>query len=375
MEPVVSESASTGEDITTPIVKDEYNLLKAFFLARNDALLKEPDIQNSDGGFAEFGGDSFFDIEAYKTASLNRFKRKRSNDVIDSLVTNRTNLIKELNNDIRKQGESFNQSLEKYQNNDLILYDFCAKISEEKTTENYVFLIRNKGDTTFRLPEGPNGAVFVPEMNEQNVIIVFLEVVVDGANHYYDLVVAKNTTDQNIRYPYCARYVIKKGSAGTLGCNLENMGKKQVVVSAIDLEIAKNGQNEAQLEAFKNVVSVGLSPQQQTDVDDAAIVAEEVGAPTETISSVGSGSVYTPSVDDKPMINNIFANMPSFSQTLVPEENVCADKTLIELLKSSLTQRPSLFSGGRRYKKTTQKRRGAPPKQNKTKRNETRLKM
>jgi hypothetical protein len=364
----VAEAPS--EDMVVPIAKDEYNFLKTFFLARNDALLKEPEMQ-IDGNFVEFGGDSFNDVRAYKKTLLARFNKNKSNDVIDGLVSNRTTLITDLNNDIRKLGDDFNQSLEKYQNNDLILYDFCTKTSEDKTTkERYVFLIRNKGDTTFRLPEGPDGAVFVPEMNDdQNIIIiVFLEVVVVDTNHYYDLVVAKNTTSQSGKYPYCARYVIKENSAGTLGCNLANMGKQRVVVQAIDIKIAINEQNE-QLIAFRNVVGIGLSPRQQTVVDSAASLAEQVGAPTETNSTTDSGSLYTPSDNGNPRVNDLFANLPSFKQTLVPEENICGDKTLIELLKNSVVQkRPSLFSGGRRYKKTTQKRRGALPQQNKTKR-------
>ena len=359
----VAEAPS--EEIVVPIVKYEYNFLNAVFLARNDALLKEPDMQ-SGGTFVEFGGDTFLNTNAYKNKLFTRFNRKKSNDVIDGLVSNRRNLTQELNNDIRDRGENFNQSLQAYQNNDHILYDFCAEVNRGQTTDKYVFLIRNRGDSAFRLPEGPNGEIFVPEMNDQNIIIVFLEVVVDDGRHYYDLVVSKNTTDQNIRYPFCARYVIKKGSAGTLGCNLENMGKQQAVVSAIDLEIAKNGPNKARLEAFKNVVSEGLNPSQRDAVKIADAVAEEVGAPTETNTSTDSGSVYTPSLNDKLTVNTMFANLPSFSQTLVPEENVCADKTLIELLKTSLTQRPPLFSGGRRYKKTTRKRRGAPLQQKKT---------
>lgn len=375
MEPVVSGSVepgvSGGGEYVVPIVKDEYNFLKAFFLARNDALLKEPDMQNSNGGFVEFGGESFLKVQAYKTALLVRFNKKKSNDVIDGLVSTRTNLIQGLTNDIRDLGGTYNQSLAKYQNSDLIIYDFCANISQLSIKEKYVFLIRNKGETSFRLPEGHGGAVFIPEMNnDQTIIIVFLEVVVDGDRHYYDLVVSKNTTSQRDNYPYCTRYVIKEGSAGTLGCNLANMGKQQVVVDAIDFEIAKNGTNTKQLTAFRNVVSVGLSPQQQARVDVAAVVTEEAGDGTETNSSVGSGSVYTPSDDGNPRAPDLFANMSSFSQTLVPEENICGDKMIVELLKTSVAQkRPSLFSGGRRYKKMTKKRRGVPPKQNKTKRN------
>lgn len=378
MDPSVTQSAveskedesvsAPGEDIVIPIVKDEYNLLNAFFLARNDPLLKELDAQ-SDGIFVEFGGDAFLDSNAYKNKLLTLYRRKRSNDVIDGLVSNRVKLIQELTNDIRDRGEKFNHLLEKYQNNDYILYDFCVELNGMSSADRYVFLIRNRGDGFFRLPEGPDGKVFVPEMNGQNVIIVFLEVVIDGANHYYDLVIAKNTTDQKINYPYCARYVIKKGSAGTLGCNLANMGKQQVVISAIDAVINKDALNKEQLEAFKNVVSEGLNPAQRDAAKMESDVTNEVGVPTETNSSTDSGSVYAPSENDKPIVNNMFANMPSFTQTLIPEDNVCADKTLIELLKTSLSQRPSLFSGGRRYKKITQKRRAGVFKQNKTKRN------
>jgi len=365
-DPAVSERAIKSEDIVVPIVKDENNFLTAFFLARNDTLLKEPDMQNSNGIFVEFGGDSFFAVKEYKKL----LKKQNKQTLVDA----RGSLIQGLTNVIRDLGETYNQFLDKYKNNDLILYDFCTKMSEEKTNkENYVFLIRNDaGETSFRLPEGPNGAVFVPEMNNDQtiIIIVFLEVVVVDTNHYYDLVVSKNTTSQRDNYPYCTRYVIKENSAGTLGCNLANMGKQQVVVDAIDFEIAKNGSNTEQLTAFRNVVSVGLSPQQQARVETAKIVTEEVGAITETNSSVDSGSIYTPPDDGNPRAPDIFANMSSFSQTLVHEENICGDKTIVELLKTSVSQkRPSLFSGGRRYKKMTKKCRGVPPKQNKTKRN------
>lgn len=385
MEPVVSGSGSANanveskeddpaaeiksEDIVVPIVKDEYNFLTAFFLARNDALLKEPDMQNSVGGFAEFGGKSFLNVEAYKKL-LKKGNRRLTTDQ-QILVNVRETLIQGLNNDIRKQDNDFKQSLAKYQNSDHILYDFCANISQLSIKEKYVFLIRNEGETSFRLPEGPGGAVFVPEMNnDQTIIIVFLEVVVDGANHYYNLVVSKNTTSQGGSYPYCGRYVIKENSSGTMGCNLANMGKQQVVVDAIDFEIAKNGENKAQLEAFRNIVSDGLSPKQQIAVDVAAVVTEEAGDGTETSSIVDSDSSYAPSDNGNPRVPGLFETMPSFKKTLFFEKNVCGDKMIVELLKTSVAQkRPSLFSGGRRYKKMTKKRRGVPPKQNKTARN------
>lgn len=357
-------SVDVREEIVVPIAKDEYNFLKTFFLATHDELLKEPDINNN-GIFGEFGGINFMDISRYRSTLLPPGGKRLSRQQ-NSLIERREKFIGDLNRSIHFQGgETYNQNLPKYQNNDHILYDFCAN-QDDTSANKYVFLIRNKDEPNFRLPEGPNGQVFVPVPvpNEQNIIIVFLEVeVAEGGEHYYNLIVAKNTTNQRDYYPYCTRYVIKQGSAGTLGCNLVNMSKRQQVIDAIDEEIEKNGQNTDQLTAFKNVVSAGLSLQQSERTRANANLDENIGPPTPSVSGASSDSSYTPSVNER--VNNTFAGLPSFTQTLVPGENVCADKMIIEMLKSN-NKRSSLFSGGRRYKKSTQ--RNLVKQRNKTKR-------
>lgn len=352
-----------GQEIVIPIVKDQHNFLNAFFLAKHVELLEAPDINNN-GTFVEFGGTNFMNIGIYNLKILKPGKTRLSPSE-NLLKQQREGLIGDLKRDIFIQGTNYDQDLQKYQTNDHILYDFCAGQNDASNNE-YVFLVRNKGENNFRLPESLNGQVFVPVKNNKNIIIVFLEVEVDeGGKHYYNLIVSKNATSQRVRYPYCTRYVIKRGSAGTLGCNLEDMGKQQQVVAAIDAAILNNGQNNAELERFKELVKSGLSPQQldQTNID--AAVTQDVGPPTPSVSSASTSSEYTPSVNER--VKNMFADLPSFTQTLSPGENVCADKMIIEMLKTN-TRRPSLFSGGRRYKKTTQRRRDSLYKRNKTKR-------
>jgi hypothetical protein len=153
------------------------------------------------------------------------------------------------------------------------------------------------------------------------------------------------------------------------------MSKQPQVIGAIDEKIQEVNDHAVlaseiktniivKLTAFKNTVILGLNPRQREQANVAIDLNEAAGTETSTALSETVSS-YTPSVNER--VNNMFAGLPSFTQTLVPGKNVCADKMIIEMLKTnSNTKRSSLFSGGRRYKKTTQKRH--TKQQNKTKR-------
>jgi len=337
-----------GQEIVVPVKKDKHNFLNAFFLAKNGGLLLTEVGAKTGDTFNEFTGDGFLkpDGEIIATQDLKNEAFIRANET------------------------EYDQTTDEYKNNDKIIFDFCIKYDKKNLGENYVFLIRNKSGQTFRFPTHLGGAAFTPRENIDKTYIVFLEFEeVDGAR-YYNLVVSFSG---NRRAPYCSKYLIKLAPSGREGCSLSEMSKQQPVIDAIEAKIQEVNDHAvlateiktnimAKLDAFKNTVSVGLSPQQRGQAKIDAAVTEIAGPSTETSVSETS-SEYAPPIK----VNNMFADLPSFTQTLVPGENVCADKMIIEMLKTN-TKRPSLFSGGRRYKKTTQRRHDSLRKQNKTKR-------
>jgi hypothetical protein len=336
-----------GQEIVVPVKKDKHNFLNAVFLAMNGDVLLGVDGAKSGDNFNEFTGDGFL---------------KPNGATIST-----TNLTTTYGSFIRTNEEEYDQTKDEYKNNDQIIFDFCDAYAKQNPNENYFFLIREKGETTFRFPEIPNKTVFIPE-NVEKEYIVFLECEVSEVNvRYYNLVASFSGVP---RSPYCSRYIIKNKRSGRGGCSLSEMSKQQPVVDAINAKIQEversddtqniNTNRIERLKVFRNTVGTGLSIAQIEQARVSAAVTNVAGPETETESSK-TGSEYTPSVE--PKAPSIFAELPSFMRTLVPGENICRDKTLVEMLKTN--KRPSLFSGGRRYKKTTQRRRF---NQNKSKR-------
>ena len=340
-----------GQEIVVPVKKDKHNFLNAVFLAMNGEVLLKEDGAKSVTNFNEFTGDGFM---------------KPGDEIIAT---------QDLKNEefIRTNGdEEHNQTNEGYKNNDKIIFDFCREYAEKKK-ENYVFLVRNKNEQKFHFPIHSGGLAFTPKENIDKTYIVFLEFEeVDGV-HFYDLVASFSG---NRRTPYCSKYLIKSGPSGRDGCSLSEMSKQQYVVDAINekmQEVDARAYAEeiiktnimAKLTEFRNTVMLGLNPQQLDRANTNTNLDEDVGRQTPSVSGASTDSSYTPSVNER--VNNMFADLPSFTQTLSPGENVCTDKLIIKMLKTN-TRRPSLFSGGRRYKKTTQRHHDSLYKRNKTKR-------
>lgn len=341
-----------SQEIVIPIVKDKHNFLNAFFLAKNGGALLTRDDAKTGDTFNEFTGDGFM---------------QPGGAIIQHTEQNSYQTF------IRAYGEAeYDQTTDEYKNNDNIVFKFCMEYARKNPIENYVFLIRNKSDQIFHFPTHPGGAAFTPRENIDKTYIVFLECEENqGGTRFYNLVASFSGIR---RAPYCSKYLIKSEPSGREGCSLSKMSKQQPVIDAIVEKIQEIGESaDTQnlnasridlLNAFKNTVSVGLSPQQLDRANVHAAVTEIAGSSTETSVSESS-SEYTPS--DNERVKNMFADLPSFTQTLSPGENVCADKMIIEMLKTN-TKRPSLFSGGRRCKKTTQRHHDSLHKRNKTKR-------
>jgi len=339
-----------GQEIVVPVKKDQHNFLNAFFLAKNGGLLLTEVGAKTGDTFNEFTGDGFLKPDGAI------IKHTEQNSYQAFIHTNEA---------------EYDQTNQDYKRNDKIIFEFCREYTK-KTDEDYFFLIRGKGETRFRFPEIPTGVVFIPNSVEK-VYIVFLEFEEVDGTRYYNLVAETITKSRGDSY--CSKYLIKKDASVREGCSLKEMSKQQPVVDAVDAKInevnlgtniqgdQKNNRIE-RLTAFKNTVIPGLNPRQREQANVAIDLNEAVGTETSTALSETVSS-YTPSVNER--VNNMFAYLPSFTQTLVPGENVCADKMIIEMLKTN-TKRPSLFSGGRRYKKTTQRRHDSLHKRNKTKR-------
>ena len=342
-----------GQEIVVPVKKDKHNFLNAFFLAMNgELLLNQVGAKSATGVFNEFTGEGFMQPGGATTSTKN--------------------LTRDYDSFIRTNGEDRDQTNEDYKRNDKIIFEFCREYTKNPG-EDYVCLVRKKDELKFHFPDHSGGLVFVPRENINKVYIVFLEFeeALDGV-HYYNLVASFSG---NPRAPHCSKYLIKKDASARKGCSLSQMSKQQLVLEAIDTKIQEVGRITtypeeriktnilAKLTAFKTTVSVGLSPQQSERTRVDANLDENVGLQTPSVSVASSDSSYTPSVNER--ANNLFADLRSFTQTLVPGENVCADKMIIEMLKSN-SKRPSLFSGGRRYKKSTQ--RNLAKQRNKTKR-------